>query len=147
MTTIHRSALVPYSAHEMFVLVTDIPSYPQFLPWCGGARFLSKEEDSAVAAIDIAYSGVHKTFTTRNLVQPDRILEMRLVNGPFKHLHGHWRFEDLDARASKITLDMDFEFSNRLLALAINPVFTRIANTLVDSFVARARQLYGARGA
>jgi ribosome-associated toxin RatA of RatAB toxin-antitoxin module len=131
----------------MFVLVVDIPSYPQFLPWCGGARFLSQDEDSMLAAIDIAYSGVHKTFTTRNLVQPDRMLEMRLVNGPFRHLHGHWRFEALEDRASKITLDMDFEFSNRLLSLAINPVFTRIANTLVDSFVTRARQLYGAREA
>ena len=147
MITIHRSALVPYSTHEMYSLVVDIPSYPQFLPWCGGARFLSQDEDGMVAAIDIAYSGVHKTFTTRNLVQPDRMLEMRLLNGPFKHLHGHWRFETLEEWASKITLDMDFEFSNRFLSLAINPVFTRIANTLVDSFVTRARQLYGAREA
>jgi ribosome-associated toxin RatA of RatAB toxin-antitoxin module len=143
VTTIHRSALVPYSARAMFDLVADIPSYPDFLPWCGGARYLSRDEDVSVAAIDIAYSGVHKSFTTRNLMQPGRLLEMHLVNGPFRHLHGHWRFEALDEHASKILLDMDFEFSNRLLALAINPVFTRIANTLVDSFVERARNLYG----
>jgi ribosome-associated toxin RatA of RatAB toxin-antitoxin module len=130
----------------MFDLVADIPSYPAFLPWCGGARYLSRGEDVSVAAIDIAYSGVHKSFTTRNLMQPGRLLEMHLVNGPFKHLHGHWRFEALDERASKIVLDMDFEFSNRLLALAINPVFTRIANTLVDGFVERARSLYGVPG-
>lgn len=146
MTTVHRSALVPYSARQMFDLVADIPSYPAFLPWCGGARYLSRAEDVSLAAIDIAYSGVHRSFTTRNLMQPGRLLEMHLVDGPFRHLHGHWRFEALDDHASKIVLDMDFEFSNRLLSLAINPVFTRIANTLVDSFVARARELYGPAG-
>lgn len=145
MTTIHRTALVPYSAQEMFELVADIPAYPRFLPWCGGARYLSLGEDVSTAVIEIAYGGVHKSFTTRNLMQPGRLIEMRLIDGPFRHLHGHWRFEALEARASKIVLDMDFEFSNLVLSLAINPVFTRIASTLVDSFVGRARELYGPR--
>lgn len=145
MTAVRRSALVPYSAHEMFALVADIPSYPKFLPWCGGARILSADEDEAVASIDIAYGAVHKTFTTRNRMQKDKMLEITLVEGPFSHLHGHWRFEALDERASRISMDIDFEVSNRMLALVINPVFTAIANQLVDSFVRRAREVYGSR--
>lgn len=145
MTSLHRSALVPHSARQMFDLVADVPSYPQFLPWCGGARVLSREGETMVATLDIAYSGVHKSFTTRNVMVPGERLEMRLLEGPFKRLHGDWRFQALDEGGSKISLDLDFEFSNWLLAAAVNPVFTRIANTLVDSFVERARALHGKR--
>ena len=145
MTHIARSALVPYSAHEMFSLVADIPSYPQFLPWCGGARILSQDEDLVVASIDIAYKGVHKTFTTRNRLQTDKVLEMSLVEGPFRHLHGNWLFNTVGADACRVSFDLDFEVSNRLLALVINPVFTGIANQMVDSFAARARVVYGPR--
>jgi ribosome-associated toxin RatA of RatAB toxin-antitoxin module len=145
VTVIHRSALVPYGAHEMYELVADVESYPRFLPWCGGARVLSRDEDVVVAAVDIAYGGVHKTFTTRNLMQPGKMLEIRLVEGPFSHLHGHWRFDELGENGSRISLDLDFEFSNRLIAAAISPVFTRIANQLVDGFVRRAHERYGKR--
>lgn len=146
MTTVHRSALVPYSAQEMCALVADIPAYPKFLPWCGGARVLSQEGEIAVASIAIAYAGVHKSFTTRNRLQAGRSLEMELVEGPFKRLHGMWRFEPLDADGCRISLDLEFEFANRLVALAISPAFTRIANELVDSFVRRAHEQYGRKG-
>jgi ribosome-associated toxin RatA of RatAB toxin-antitoxin module len=145
MSTIRKSALVPYSAHEMFVLVADIESYSQFLPWCGGSRILSRDEDSVTAAIEIAYSGVHKTFTTINRMQTDKMIEMRLVEGPFKHLFGYWGFLALDERACKVSLDMEFEFSNAMLGLVMGPVFSRIANDLVDSFRRRAEQLHGKR--
>lgn len=145
MTAIRRSALVSYSAHEMFALVADIPSYPEFLPWCGGARILSQDEDQMMASIDIAYHGVHRSFTTRNRLQKDKMLEIALVEGPFSRLHGYWQFVPLDEGSSRISMDIEFEVSNRVLALVINPVFTAIANQLVDSFVARARQLYGPR--
>jgi ribosome-associated toxin RatA of RatAB toxin-antitoxin module len=145
MTVIRRSALVPYSAHEMFELVTDIPSYPTFLPWCGGARILSQDGDQAMASIDIAYRGVHRSFTTHNRMQKDKMLEIALVEGPFSRLQGLWRFDVIEVRACRISMDIEFEVSNRLLALVINPVFTSIANQFVDSFVERARQLYGPR--
>jgi ribosome-associated toxin RatA of RatAB toxin-antitoxin module len=145
MSTIRKSALVPYSAHEMFVLVADVESYSQFLPWCGGSRILSRDEDSVVAAIEIAYSGVHKTFTTINRMQTDKMIEMRLVEGPFKHLFGYWSFLALDERACKVSLDMEFEFSSAMVGLVMGPVFSRIANDLVDSFRRRAEQLYGKR--
>lgn len=145
MTAIHRSALVSYSAQEMFDLVADIPSYPSFLPWCGGARVLSREADAVVASIDIAYSGVHKTFTTRNLLQHGKMMEIRLLDGPFSFLQGFWKFAALDQRASKISLDLEFEVANRLVSVVLTPVFSNLANQLVDSFHQRARALYGER--
>lgn len=144
MSSIQRSALVPYSDHEMYQLVADIPSYPIFLPWCERARIVSHEGDIVIAEIAIAYKGVHKTFTTRNLLQQDKMMEMRLVEGPFRYLHGYWRFIALGARASKIALDLEFE-ANRLLALVLTPVFTGIVTEMVDGFHRRAVALYGAR--
>ena len=145
MTAIRRSALVPYSAHEMFALVAGIPSYPQFLPWCGGARIVSANEDEMIAAIDIAYGGVHKTFTTRNLHQKDKMIDIRLLDGPFSYLQGFWRFDALDERACRISLDLEFEVASRLVGVVLTPVFSGIANRLVDSFHQRAVQLYGKR--
>lgn len=145
MTIIRKSALVPYSAEEMYALVADIESYGRFLPWCGGARILDRKPDAVTASIDIAYRGVRKTFTTRNHLVPGRQMELDLVDGPFRHLHGHWRFEPLDEHACKVSLDLNFDFSNRVLQLAVGPVFSSIAGSLVDNFRERAEALYGKR--
>jgi coenzyme Q-binding protein COQ10 len=143
MTTIHRSAIVSYSAHQMFELVADIPSYPKFLPWCGGARIISTQGDEVVAAIDIAYSGVHRTFSTRNLLQRDKMMEIQLLEGPFSFLQGFWQFKALDEQSCKISLDLEFDVANRIVGLALTPVFSNIANQLVDRFHRRATELYG----
>jgi coenzyme Q-binding protein COQ10 len=145
VSDIRRSAIVPYSDREMYTLVADIPSYPKFLPWCGGARVLTLQENVVEAAITIAYHGVHKTFTTRNLLQPDKTMEMRLVEGPFRHLHGQWRFTALDVAACKIEFDLEFEVANRLMSKIITPVFSKIANQMVDAFHKRAVETYGVR--
>lgn len=145
MTVIRKSALVPYSAEEMYALVADIESYGRFLPWCGGARIHDREPDAVTASIDIAYRGVRKTFTTRNRLIPGRQMELDLLDGPFRHLHGHWRFEPLDEHACKVSLDLNFDFSNRVLQMAVGPVFSSIAGSLVDNFRERAEALYGKR--
>jgi len=145
VTSVHKSALLPYSAEEMYNLVADIESYAQFLQWCGAARILAREGDTVTAAIDIAYRGVHQTFTTRNRGRVAEMMEMRLVEGPFKHLLGYWRFTPLDDTACKVSFDLDFEFSNRMLGLVVGPVFHHIANGMVDSFRQRAVALYGKR--
>ncbi len=145
MTAISRSALVPYSAQEMSALVVDIESYPRFLPWCEGARILSQNVKETIACLDIAYQGIHKSFTTRNERKGDEIIEMHLVKGPFRHLHGIWEFQELEDAASKISLRLEFAFSNKMLDVAFKPAFIRIANGLVDSFTKRAMELYGSR--
>lgn len=143
MAHISRHALVPYTPAQMFKLVDEIALYPQFLPWCRSAQEFSRDEDHVKASIEIAKGAVNKSFTTMNRMQSNKIIEMSLVDGPFKHLHGFWRFDELKPGACKVVLDLDFEFSNKLVSLAVGPVFNQVANTLVDSFVQRARAVYG----
>lgn len=143
MTTIHKSALVPYSPLQMFELVDDIGAYPQFLPWCRSAQELTRTADEVKASLEIAHSGLHKSFTTLNRLQHGKIIEMRLVEGPFRHLEGFWRFDALGADGSRVSFDLEFEFSNRLVGLTLGPVFSQIANTLVDAFTQRAVNIYG----
>ena len=145
MTAISRLALLPYSAREMYELVADVESYPEFLPWCSGAKILSQDDGYAVAAIDISYHKLHKTFTTRNSLRPATSMEMELVEGPFSHLYGLWRFDDLGDRSSRISFDIEFGFSNRVIGLALGPVFGKIADSLVENFRRRAITIYGER--
>ncbi|HEY0635792.1 MAG TPA: type II toxin-antitoxin system RatA family toxin [Gammaproteobacteria bacterium] len=143
MPNIHKSALVPYSAAQMFALVDDIDAYQQFLPWCRSSQVLARSEDEVRATLEIAHGSLRKAFTTRNLLQTDKMIEMRLEEGPFRHLEGFWRFDTLGEQASKVSLDLDFEFSSKLVGLAMGPVFSQIANSLVDAFSKRAVQVYG----
>jgi len=146
VSLISRNALVPYTTEEMYKLVEDIESYPQFLPWCRSTEVLSRDENEVKASIEIARSGLHKSFTTTNRMQKNKIIEMRLLKGPFKHLQGFWRFDALkNSQACKVTFDLDFEFESKLMALAAGSVFNQIANTMVDAFSKRAVEVYGER--
>lgn len=143
MAQISRSALVPYTPEQMYALVDNIEDYPNFLPWCRSSAEFSRNTDQVKASVEIAKGMVNKTFTTLNRMQPGKVIEISLVDGPFKHLHGFWRFQELKPGASKVSLDLSFEFSNRLVSMAVGPVFNQVANTLVDSFVERAQVVYG----
>lgn len=145
MPVISKSALVPYSAAEMFALVNDIPAYPDFLPWCGDSEVLASNEDEIRAKVQLSRSGIKKSFTTLNRLQKDKMIEMRLVEGPFQHLEGFWRFEPLNDTACKVMFDIEFEFSSKILALTVGPVFSQITSTLVDAFTKRAVEIYGKR--
>lgn len=148
MPVINRHALVPYSAAEMFALVDDVESYPQFLPWCKSATVWSRNDDEVRASVELAKGAIQKSFTTLNRLQHNKMIEMRLVEGPFHHLEGFWRFDSLAERevsACKVTLDLEYEFSNTLLAMTVGPVFNQVANKLVDAFCQRAEAVYGKR--
>jgi len=145
MPTINRSALVPYTPREMFALVDDVGAYPQFLPWCKNARVLSRDADEVRASLVLARGGFEKSFTTCNRLQKNKMIEMRLVEGPFRHLDGFWRFDPIGGQGCKVSLDLDFEFSNKIVGMAFGPVFNQIANTLVDSFCKRAVDVFGKR--
>lgn len=146
MHTISRKALVPYTAGQMFALVNDIESYPAFLPWCRDAKVLERRADMVKATLKLSKGGIEKSFTTLNRMQDESRIDMELVEGPFSSLEGSWRFEALGVHGSRVTLDLSFEFLNPLLRLTLGPVFNQIGHTLVDAFVQRARQLYGAAG-
>lgn len=142
MHTLKRNALVPYSAQQMFEMVNAIEDYPRFLPWCGNSQIISRSDAEIIASLDINWKGMHKGFTTRNLLSPNRI-EISLVNGPLQRLDGVWMFEPLDEHACKIILDLEFEFTGHFIDKLFQPVFQHIANTLVDAFCKRAVELYG----
>jgi len=143
VTTVNRSALVPFTAEQMYDLVDDIDRYPEFLPWCRSTTVLSREPDQVRATIEIAHKGFNKAFTTQNRMQHNKMIEMRLVEGPFKHLEGFWRFDSLGNEGCKVSLDMEFEFAGKLLSMTLGPLFNQIAGSLVDAFTHRAQQLYG----
>ena len=142
MEKIDRSALVPYTAKEMFALVSDIEAYPDFLPWCTQASVLSHKHDEVRASVSFSVGGMSRSFATRNYLQVNKMIEMQLVEGPFKNLSGDWSFSALSETSCKIELKLDFDFSNRVVAMLIGPVFTQIANSLVAAFCQRAHQIY-----
>lgn len=142
MQTVRRSVLVPFAAAEMFALVDDVETYPQFLPWCGGAKVLERHEGGKTARIDIDYHGVKAHFTTDNANAPPDKIVITLKDGPFKHLHGEWRFRALAEDASKVEFELAYAFTTHLLEAIVGPVFNHIANTFIDAFVRRAEKLH-----
>lgn len=144
MYHIERSALVPYSAAQMYALVNDVPTYADFLPWCGGSAVLEESDTEMLASVTIAFKGVNKTFTTRNTLCADESVAMQMVDGPFSELGGIWRCKPLSDDASKISLELEFDFANRLVGAVIGPVFKAIADSMVESFVKEAERRYTA---
>ena len=127
----------------MYDIVNSVEAYPEFLPWCGDARIEQHEDSTMRAAIQIRGAGMNQWFRTRNSMVPGKSIEMQLVDGPFRKLHGKWKFRPLENSGCKIELVLSFEFKAGLAGKLISPAFTRIANTMVDSFCQRAHELHG----
>lgn len=144
MRDIYRSALVPYTAENMFELVNDVDSYPEFLPWCKAASVKDINALEREASLEFSRAGLHRRFTTHNKLKHGHSIEMDLVDGPFRVLEGHWSFQPLGETGSKVVLDLRFEFASRLLEAVFAPVFAEVMNSLVDAFVTRAREQHHA---
>ena len=145
MKTVNKSVLIWYTAAEMFALVTDVASYPQFLPWCNEAEVLDSSPQGMTAKVGLAIAGIKQSFTTRNEHQPDSQVRLKLVNGPFSKLDGTWDFTPIGnsgERACKVNFSLNYDFDNAALAALVGPVFDKIAGSLVDAFVKRATQVY-----
>jgi ribosome-associated toxin RatA of RatAB toxin-antitoxin module len=145
MRSVSRSALVPYSAAEMYGLVKDVEAYPSFLPWCDDAEVHIARPDFIEASIELHRHGISKRFRTRNALQENVSLGIELVGGPFRHLSGGWQFQQLGDAGSKVALDLDFEFENRATDIIFGRFFEGTCNSLVDSFTKRAAQIYAGR--
>jgi ribosome-associated toxin RatA of RatAB toxin-antitoxin module len=143
MQRIFKSALVPYSAPQMFDLVNNFEQYPEFLPWCQDARVESRTDAEIKASLRFGRGAVSRWFTTSNRLHTADRIDIRLVNGPFRQLEGHWRFTPLGDDGSKIEVNMEFEFANALVSMAFGPVFSEVCNTLVGAFTRRAARVYG----
>jgi len=150
MKHVNKSVLLWYSPREMYELVTAVADYPRFLPWCESARVVEQHEDGITARIGLAYAGIKHAFTTRNEHVPGERVVVKLVDGPFSLLDGTWAFlplgrDDAAVRACKIEFDLRYAFASKALETALSPVFDKVANTFVESFVTRAEAVYGPR--
>jgi len=143
MKKISRSAIVEHSASELYVLVERIEDYPKFLPWCRGAEVHGRAASETRATLTVGVSGLHKSFTTRNQNRPGEAIDMRLVEGPFREFAAAWRFVPLSAAACRIEFSLQYEFSSRALGRLLEPLFDRMADTMVDAFARRADEIYG----
>ncbi len=142
-THIQRSALLPYSASALYNLINDVASYPEFLPWCSASEVLDQREDFMRAALMIAKGHLSQRFVTKNTLVPNEKVSMALEEGPFSQLHGIWEFKALGENACKISLDLKFDYAGPIIKATLGPLFTQAANTMVDAFCQRAKELYG----
>lgn len=135
MQTIRRSALVEHSTGRMFDLVNDVAAYPRRFDWCSAAQLIESGADRLVARLDLGLGALSTWFTTENSLDRPHSIDMNLVDGPFRKLHGRWEFHALDECASKVTLTLEFDPSNRLLGPAFAMGFQSLADRMVDDFV------------
>lgn len=145
MTHVKRQKTVLYSAKEMYSLVCDIASYPDFLLWCESTDIIEQNDDSIKASISIAIGKIKQSFTTENTMQTGKFIDMSLVRGPFKKLKGRWEFYEHNNKECTVSLNMNFEFNSVIVKYTFGIVFNKIADSLVDSFVDRAKYIYGSR--
>lgn len=142
MREVRRSALLPYSPGQMYVLVADVLRYPEFLPWCTAARILADEGEFVTVTLGMHRGLARGSFTTRNRLVPDRSMEMRLVEGPFATLEGRWDFAPIAEAGTRADLLVRFQTRGVLGGIALGPAFEQICNQLVDAFARRAHQVY-----
>ena len=142
MAEVNKSVIVAYPARRMFALVDAVEKYPEFLPWCGGTELIFRDAGVTRATIRINYRGIKQSFSTENTKSEPQLMQIRLIEGPFRTLEGSWRFTDL-GDGCRIELSLRYEFASRMLDKLVGPVFGYIANNLVDAFVKRAHSIYG----
>ena len=133
-----------YSAEQMYALVNDIKSYPEFLPWCADTDILEDKGDFLVASISISLGKLKQIFTTKNIMRANTSINMKLVEGPFKELSGNWHFQNANEGCS-VSFDMQFEFKNKIMKHAFGAAFKKITDSMVEAFVERARIIYGTK--
>jgi len=143
---------MPYSAAEMYALIADVGSYPQFLPWCSGARIRARKpqpDGSEVLEADlvISFKVFRERFGSRVTLRPgDNQIDVAYLDGPFRYLNNHWRFKPVDDAACEVDFFVDFEFRSKVLQTVIGVVFNEAMRRIVRAFEERAEELYGARG-
>ena len=145
VTAIQRSALLPYTAEQMYQLINQVEAYPQYLDGCVGAELISQSESHMEARLDLAKAGLNYSFITRNTLTPNSKVVMELVDGPFNKLNGRWLLTPLSEEACKVSLELEYEFSNKMFDLAFGRIFNHLTNNMVQAFILRAKDVYGVK--
>lgn len=140
---VNRSAIVPYRPQQMFALVDDVETYPEFLPWCSDAKVHARSEESLEATLELHKGGMSNHFTTRNTRTPHSAIDLELVGGPFRMLDGGWRFKELAGEGCKVSLELEFEFESLMVDMVFGRFFEDTCNSLVDAFTRRAAEVFG----
>lgn len=142
MSIVKKSRVIPFSCEQMFNLVNEVEHYADFLPYCSQSQVHHRDEDEVQATLVISAAGMSKSFTTRNRLQKNKMIEIRLIDGPFSHFEGFWRFDET-SEGCKISFDLEFEFAGRMFSMLLGPVFEQVTEKMVDAFCERALSLYG----
>ena len=143
MPTHAEQRVLPYTPEQLFALVADVERYPEFLPWCVGARVRERTPELIVADLIIGFRMFRERFTSRVRLDPPRRIDVAYTEGPFRYLNNHWIFEPAPG-GCRIDFFVDFEFKSRLLQRVIEALFSEAVRRMVAAFERRARQLYGA---
>ena len=139
MRTLIRTALVARPPAEVFALVNDVASYPQFVPGCSAAVVLRQDASEIVARLRVHRGPLSTELTTRNRPLPPGEIRLELVEGPLRTLEGLWKFSPVGTNGCRIELQLQFEFSNALKAALLEPLIEGVASSMVRAFVARAQ--------
>ena len=142
MPTHTEQRVLPYTPEQMYALVADVERYPEFLPWCIGARIRERRPDMIVADLIIGFRMIRERFTSRVALHPPRRLDVTYTDGPFRYLDNHWEFVPVPG-GCRIEFFVDFEFRSRMLQKVIGLFFGEAVRRMVAAFEGRARQLYG----
>lgn len=143
MTIVKKSRVVNFSCEQMYTLVNDVERYAEFLPFFSHSEVHHRDEDEVQATLVIIAAGMSKSFTTRNRLQANKMIEIRLVDGPFSHLEGFWRFDEVP-EGCHISFDLEFDFAGKMVSMFLGPVFEQVSDKMVDAFCDRAKEIYGA---
>ncbi|MBX9867182.1 MAG: type II toxin-antitoxin system RatA family toxin [Burkholderiales bacterium] len=142
MLNISKSVITPFTPAQMYALVSDIENYKNYLPWCPSSQVLKRDGNKITGRVDISYLKVKAHFTTENINCENQRIDLSLVDGPFKHLKGHWLFTPLGTTGCKIEFKLDYAFSNFIIQKVIGTVFEMVIKNIVDSFVKKAHEIY-----
>ena len=143
MTIVKKSRIVTFSCEQMYNLVNEVEHYAEFLPHFSKSVVHHRDEDEVQATLIVLAAGMSKSFITRNRLQKNKMIEIRLVDGPFSHLEGFWRFDEVSDGGCQISFDLEFDFAGRMFPMLLGPIFEQVTDKMVDAFCDRAKVLYG----
>ena len=141
MNYINKSEEINVNADMIFDLINNVDNYCKFLPWCSDSSIISNENNKMIAEIEISKSLVNWKFKTENTYKKNEIISLKLLDGPFSHLEGYWKFDVLDDYNTRVMLYLEYKFDNKLIEMSIKPVFSGIMSSILDSFISEAFKL------
>jgi coenzyme Q-binding protein COQ10 len=142
MPTHAEKKILRYTPEQIFQMVADVHRYPEFLPWCVGARVLTRDETKLTADLTIGFKMFRETFRSEVVLDRPHLVEVKYLDGPFRYLNNTWRLTAVPG-GTEVNFFVDFEFRSKLLQAVIGTVFNEAVRMMVRAFERRAMSLYG----